>query len=176
MNLSVAYCKVLKYARTTPSNDPELLTWFSNLKDKEGNLDFNAALPFADRLQEAEDWRHLLLRHAAIPVYERHKNFHDWKRNDGLTIDNTAIDLPPFSDHVFHETDFPRSNISSQVQWHRSTNGEPVVFIHTEHPKSTHPYHQWFFSILKPEEYKELREEAGSAGVNFPEPPDTHQA
>jgi hypothetical protein len=187
----------VQYMRTIPWNDKTLKSYVGRLGSPT-KQDYNVAYTLADWLEDHEDWRHHLLRKIAAPERRVRTEPHEWdvpqhlpdqaarlnsfhrRKADGLGAwtfraeEHTSTGEVRPTTRVFH---VPSGHHVSFVTWQRSETGDPVVTIDTtmigKNPKGNQAP-QRFTSIFTPEEYGALRHDAGTAGVEFPEPPASH--
>lgn len=176
-----------RYARTIHSTDPSLRNWWSQAVQN-GNayqIDHTVAGAMGDWLEENGDWRHWLTRRLADPSEKDRQTGATmfWQRPDGLTVDN-ARHRQAGSYHALPVRHDPESGHGqdsnpagygavSRVTWSHTPENSPVVFLHTTLPADER-HTRFAFSILTPDEYAGMREEAATAGVNFPAPPQSH--
>jgi hypothetical protein len=158
-----------------PSRD--LADWWNKVVDVNQRVDHNAALPFADLLEERGDWRHHILKHMADPNTTRT----GYARPDGLTHET-----PPGENHYPPGSTFEQANDWARQRhfpargWTRygrdPRTGNPTILTRVGfnlrgEPKSN----KIGFAVFTPEEYHAMREDAGKAGHPIPEPPESHR-
>lgn len=157
------------------------------------------AAPFEDWLRENEDWRHWLLRGLAVhttidrsgPIYQRYTS--ELRRPDrgrgteillGHRQHRQSEHMPPvppgeqqWPHMVLHHPPltYREGGPMSYVYFNRDDKNAPVVSLYTIHPNKRKQNHH-LESILTPSEYAAMRGEAATAGVTFPEAPESHRA
>lgn len=156
---------------TLPGDHPDLLHWLPQVVSNHPNhaIDYNAAGAFADKLQEAGDWRHPLYRTLATPVMDSNRllGAFAWARPDGLRSLNSHSKFNTGS------IGFPGGHLGVSRSAHPNAAGgfDPVILVHHAQlaPVSpANPTGPWHFSVMHPHEYEAMRAEAATAGVELP--------
>lgn len=171
-----------------PKEDPTLRSWWGQAlpdQNKKYVVDHTAAGALGDFMEEHGDWRHWLLRRFAEPSKETDPQtgaVKYWIRPDGLTSNNTEMTRRGFRSPVavpHDDTSNPHFDTNhrdhgavSRVNFGFSNESKPVVMIHTTHPSDAG--NKFAFSIMTPEEYGAMRQDAEASGVKFPAAPATH--
>jgi len=143
MDYATAYNKVLRYGKAlSPIHNPEIGQMFhAAVRGAAGDPDHTASKALADKMQEAEDWRHHILANPDPNPLSLYK------------------DTP-------HSVSHKLTNSYSQVGFHP----EGVV-IHTSMPNHNGVRQGVHKALLNKEQYNALRNDAATDNVDFPEHP-----
>lgn len=162
--------------------DRGIADWWNKSVDMNDQPNHNAALPFADYLQERGDWRHHILTHLATVDRMNGR----WTRQDGIGHETSPTERNPYVTYGMDAVTYEQ-----REQWlrdrHFPANGwvrygvdphtrKPTILVRTGfnlrgEPKSN----KTGFAVFTPEEFHAMRQDAAAAGHPIPEPPPSHR-